>query len=312
MILVAGIPSEPPVKLVTEAAEQAGIQYVLFNQRKAHFYQLSMKFADNRFQGLLNIDGQDYALEELSGTYIRFMDSNSLPEISDKVFNYIGEAQANKSGLIHKQLLQWMEVTTGRILNRPSDMLSNLSKPYQAQLIAKNGFKVPPTCITSCPGIVQQFKSKYPHLIFKSVSSARSIVKELDLIREKDLYRIKYLPTQFQEKLEGVNIRVHVAGDALFATMAASPVVDYRYAAREGQEALLTPWQLPRQIEKRCFSLAKSLNLNLCGIDLFLTDSGEYYCFEVNPSPGYSYYQQNTGQDIATAIVKWLEYGTAK
>jgi len=123
---------------------------------------------------------------------------------------------------------------------------------------------------------------------------------------------VKYLPTQFQKKLRGHNIRVHVVGDVLFATKAESEVVDYRYARREEKEVKLTSFKLPSIVQKNCFRLAKELNLMFCGIDLFLTSRGEYYCFEVNPSPGYSYYQQQAGQNIADAIVKWLEYGTAK
>ena len=312
MILITGIPSEPPVQLVTEAAEKSGVAYLLFNQRNAHLYELSLKYAQNIFTGILQIDGKEYYLSELTGIYIRMMDNWLLPEVRNKIFNYIGEIPAHKSDSIHKQLLAWMEVATCRILNRPWAMLSNLSKPYQAQIISAAGFMIPPTCITNDPGAVMKFKNEYKELIFKSISSVRSIVKELDPGRIKTLLRIKYLPTQFQKKLEGINIRVHVVGDVLFATKVESEAIDYRYAGRENKEVKLTPLELPSAIEKRCFKLSKLLNLPLCGIDLFKTNRDQFYCFEVNPSPGYSYYQQNTGQDIATAIVKWIEFGSAK
>jgi hypothetical protein len=312
MILVAGIPSEPPVKMVIQAAEKAGIPCIVFNQRKAHLYELSLQFTNNDFYGLLHMDGQDYALSEISGLYVRMMDQHSLPELNNKVFNYIGESQGHKSLLLYKHFLQWMELATCRIFNKPSDMLSNLSKPYQCQMIAAEGFKVPPTCITTKVEEVMRFKAKYKSLIFKSISSARSIVKELGTEHFRQLHQLSHLPTQFQQKLNGFNIRVHVVGDVLFATKALSNIVDYRYSAREGEEVTMEAYQLPLGVENRCFAIAKSLNLLLCGIDLFLTDEGEYYCFEVNPSPGYSYYQQNTGQDIATAIAKWLQYGTSK
>lgn len=258
------------------------------------------------------MNGREYDLSNITGMYIRMMDNNFLPEVHNKVFNYIGQAQVQKSVDIHKQFLDWIEVADCRILNRPWDMLSNLSKPYQAQIIASAGFLVPPTCITNNPGRVMRFKKSYTNLIFKSISSVRSIVKELDHDRLKDLHKIQYLPTQFQQKLRGTNIRVHVVGDVLFATKAESSVVDYRYAGRENEDCNLSSHQLPARIEKGCFQLSKLLNLPLCGIDLFKTDDNKYYCFEVNPSPGYSYYQESTGQDIATAIVKWLEFGTAK
>jgi glutathione synthase/RimK-type ligase-like ATP-grasp enzyme len=284
----------------------------LFNQRQAHLYQLSLKYEQNIFSGILQINGQEYDITQLKGIYIRLMDSHLLPEVQNKVFNYIGEAAAQKSALIHQQLMAFIEVSACRILNRPWDMLSNLSKPYQSQLIAAAGFAIPPTCITNSPQVVLDFQKKQGQLIFKSISSVRSIVKELDESRMKTLNRIKYLPTQFQKKLTGTNIRVHVVGDVLFATKVESEIVDYRYAGRENATVNLTPFELPPAIEKKCFNVAERLHLPLCGIDLFHTDKGKYYCFEVNPSPGYSYYQQSTGQDIAPAIVKWLYFGSAK
>jgi glutathione synthase/RimK-type ligase-like ATP-grasp enzyme len=140
----------------------------------------------------------------------------------------------------------------------------------------------------------------------------RSIVKELKPADERLLDKIQYLPTQFQQKLMGTNIRVHVVGDAIFATKIETGVTDYRYARRENETAFLSAFTLPKKIEKSCFQLSQQLGLTLCGIDLFLSNENEYYCFEVNPSPGYSYYQNSTGQDISGAIAKWLYYGTAK
>lgn len=312
MILFTGIPSEPPVRLVIEAAEAANIPYLMLNQREIHFCELSLKFKENQFYGLLKVQGIEYNLEEFSGIYMRMMDYSCLPEIKDNVFNTVGEQQKHKSILIHNELIRWMAITECRIFNKPGDMLSNLSKPYQAQLIAQSGLKVPAHCITSNQQYLRDFEASHKYLIFKSISSARSIVKTLEKSNTHHLNKICFLPTQFQEQLKGQNIRVHVVGDILFATKITSNVVDYRYASRDGETAELQAIELPLPIEKSCFALSSTLRLPLCGIDLFLTDNNEYYCFEVNPSPGYSYYQESTGQDIAGAMVKWLEYGTAK
>src|SRR5688500_9828572 len=205
MILVAGIQSEPPVQLVTEAAESAGIPYILLNQRYAHLYELSVQFKGSTFAGVLQINGQDYDLDEISGVYVRMMDHNFLPELKNKVYNYIGEQAAQKSMLVHAQFIQWLEIATCRIFNRPWDMLSNFSKPFQSQMIAAAGFMIPPTCITSDVNVLNNFRERHPGVIFKSISSARSIVKELDELNLHELQKIRYLPTQFQEKLQGVN-----------------------------------------------------------------------------------------------------------
>jgi hypothetical protein len=43
-------------------------------------------------------------------------------------------------------------------------------------------------------------------------------------------------------------------------------------------------------------------------IDLRIGPDGEVTCFEVNPSPGYSYYEANTGQPIASSLARYLMY----
>ena len=39
---------------------------------------------------------------------------------------------------------------------------------------------------------------------------------------------------------------------------------------------------------------------------LKLTPDQQVYCFEVNPSPAFSYYEAHTGQPIAQAIARYL------
>ena len=48
------------------------------------------------------------------------------------------------------------------------------------------------------------------------------------------------------------------------------------------------------------------MNLPLAGIDLRRTPQGEWYCFEVNPSPAFTYYEQITGQPISQAVALLL------
>jgi glutathione synthase/RimK-type ligase-like ATP-grasp enzyme len=52
--------------------------------------------------------------------------------------------------------------------------------------------------------------------------------------------------------------------------------------------------------------LTAGLDLEFAGIDLRLGDDGVATCFEVNPSPSYSYYQAHTGQPIATSLARLL------
>ena len=42
------------------------------------------------------------------------------------------------------------------------------------------------------------------------------------------------------------------------------------------------------------------------GIDLKYASDDYVYCFEVNPNPGFSYYESSTGQPIANAVASYL------
>ncbi len=134
----------------------------------------------------------------------------------------------------------------------------------------------------------------------------RSIVREWSPTIGPDLAAVARVPTQFQAFVPGVNIRVHVVGDALFATEIASAAVDYRYGERDGFDTAMAPVELPQAIAEACVQLTSGLGLVLSGIDLKRTPAGEWYCFEVNPSPAYSYFEELGGQPIAEALVRAL------
>ncbi len=128
----------------------------------------------------------------------------------------------------------------------------------------------------------------------------------LDDTASRQLARIRCLPTQFQEFIPGDNIRVHVIGPDVYSVRIASDAVDYRYAGRDGIDVDMTPYQLPAEVEDRCLRLSATLALPFCGIDLKLRPDGVFFCFEVNPSPAYSYYQEQTGMPISDALVRYL------
>lgn len=310
MILLTGIPSEPPLAMVLDAVNRENIPYILFNQREAQHCDIVLENTRQPDGGIIRLQEQEYRLEELQGVYLRLMDHRHLPEVNSGKHAQIDRDKINKITVFHELLTEWMEVASCRIMNRASDMGSNMSKPYQAQIIKRCGFKTPITLISNEPTTVRNFHKKYKRVIYKSISSIRSIVVELDAVKLMNIDKLKHLPTQFQAYVPGNDIRVHVAGNSLFATEVVSDAVDYRYANREDLDVNMKPVQLPQEVEAACYRLSRDLALPLCGIDLRQTPENEYFCFEVNPSPGYSYYQEHTGQDIAGAIARFLEYGT--
>ncbi len=114
---------------------------------------------------------------------------------------------------------------------------------------------------------------------------------------------------QLQQWIDGTDVRVHVVGERWFATTIASDATDYRYAGASGRPAELTAYELPDMLGRQLVAVTSAMGLLVSGVDLRRTPSGEWYCFEVNPSPGFTYYEANTGQPIAAAIADVLTCG---
>lgn len=304
MILLCGIPSESSLAMAIRAVEQLGAEHVVFNQRQFASMEIEFELAAGKIAGELRIDGTAHQLDELTGVYTRLMDDRYLPELRDEPADSPLRSHCRR---LHDALSQWFEVAPGRVVNRSRPQGSNSSKPYQAQRIAAHGFSVPETLITNDPELAREFAATRPRVIYKSISGVRSIVQTVD---EEDLERlelIRWCPVQFQGYVPGVDVRAHVVGEEVFATAVRSDATDYRYAGREtGEAAEMTAATLPDEVEERCVELAHDLGLPFAGIDLRVAPDDEVFCFEVNPSPAFSYYESHTEQPIGEALARYL------
>ncbi len=304
MILVCGIPSETPLRMVTSRLEEMGAPFVLFNQRQFANCDIWFEVRHEEIGGELRIGEHTYKLQEFDAVYPRMMDDRLLPELSDEPPD---SSLRNYCRSFHDTLLRWMEIAPALVINRCAPMASNSSKPYQSQLIREHGFLIPEILITNDPESVRAFRARHGRVIYKSISAVRSIVQELNDEDERRLERIRWCPTQFQAFVEGTNVRVHTIGNEVFATAVRSEATDYRYAARQsGEPAELREVKLSRELTEKCLRLSHSLGLDFAGIDLKVTPDDEVYCFEVNPCPAFSYYEANTSQPISAAVARCL------
>lgn len=304
MILLCGIPTESPIALVRDQLETLGLPYLVVSQRRFAEIPFRFQIHDGSVSGALVVDGRRYALEDVSGVYTRLMDYRSLPEVTSEPE---GTPRRRLACEWHDALSRWCEITSARVVNRTGPMGSNASKPLQAQAVGKRGFLTPDTLITNDPELARAFIAEHRRVVYKSISGVRSIVREVDDDDLRRLDHIRSCPVQFQAYVEGRNIRVHTVGPEVYATGIHTDATDYRYAYRErGEPAVLEAVELSGDLAAQCLALARDLELPVAGIDLKVTPSDEVYCFEVNPSPAYSYYESQTGQPISAAIARYL------
>jgi glutathione synthase/RimK-type ligase-like ATP-grasp enzyme len=299
--LLWGLPADPTLASVHAELRRLGGPVVFLDQHAVLDTTVELS-VDKAVEGHIQVGDMAIELADIGAAYLRPHTGTRVAAIRDEPPGSPAWQHAQNVGDV---LSVWADVTEAYVVNRPSASASNGSKPAQLRDIATAGFSVPDTLITNDPDSVAAFAALHDGVICKSTSWIRSRVRSLgDGVR---LDGVRYCPTQFQSRVPGVDVRIHVVGAEIFATRIVSEAEDYRYAVDEGlPRPRLDSTDPPRDVADRCLLLASMLGLPVAGIDLRVTPEGEWFCFEVNPSPAFSYYENGTGQPISTAVAGLL------
>ncbi len=294
MILLLGPIADPILANVcVRIAARTGEMMVVHPKAGRERWDLTWSTVNGTVSGQMLVGRRPVDVSQIDAVYVRSFGSGSFEDEKDR--------------MRVTSLWEWTDSLPMLVVNRRKAVHTNMSKPYQQRLIAQQGFSVPKTLITMLPEAARAFYDECrERVIYKSISAERSIVKRLtaeDLLR---LEQIQYCPVQLQELVPGIDIRVHTVGDRVFASEIVTDRLDYRYVHREGGTRTIRPVELSSELQARCVKLANSLGLVLSGIDLRRTPDGEYYCFEVNTSPAFMFYENHTGQRIGDALADLL------
>lgn len=242
-----------------------------------------------------------FDLTSVTAAYLRPYCSCDLPQIASAGSE---SPEWKHAAQVDDIISSWAEISPAFLINPLHAMAVNNSKPYQMEQIRRQGWSVPETLITTDPDAARVFWETHDSVIYKSVSGIRSRVSRVGPGHYQRLGDIASCPTQFQAFIPGRDYRAHVVGDEVFACEILCDADDYRYPCEDDVD--IRACVLPREVEDRCRVTAKSANLPFTGIDLRRTATGEWFCFELNPSPGFTYYEHRAGQPIAQAVARLL------
>src|ERR1700694_4500502 len=170
MIMVWGVPKDPPVAAVTAALARLGHPVFLVDQHDALGAEMDL-CVDGEVSGALRLPAGEVDLADITGAYIRPYEASRLPAVAAAPPALQARVAALDDGL-----LCWSEITPARVVNRPGAMASNHSKPYQSALIQAQGFDVPETLVTTDPDALEAFWAEHGQIVYKSISGVRSIV----------------------------------------------------------------------------------------------------------------------------------------
>jgi hypothetical protein len=185
-------------------------------------------------------------------------------------------------------------------------------KPFQWTVARSLGMRVPRTLVTTEPAEARSFIEAVGigHTVFKAFLASLEAWRETRLVRGEDMERldlVRFAPVIFQEYVEGVDLRVTIIGERVFAAeidaRATSYPVDMRMVVGE---ARVSPVELPADVTDRLLALQAALGLRYGAVDMRRTDDGEHVFLEVNPAGQWLFVERLTGMPISQAIADEL------
>jgi glutathione synthase/RimK-type ligase-like ATP-grasp enzyme len=185
-------------------------------------------------------------------------------------------------------------------------------KTFQLAAAERAGLPLPRTLVTSDPALAREFLRGCGRAgaVHKAVHATAADWRRTSRVTRGDRARIdviRHAPVILQQRIPGVDIRVTVVGDELFAAeidaRRSSSPDDYRGFERE---CLIAPCALPAGIVRGLRALVRDLGLQYGAADLRRRADGDWFFLELNPAGQWLFVEERTGQPISEAIAGLL------
>lgn len=203
-------------------------------------------------------------------------------------------------------------------LSQPDSVYKAENKLLQLKTAQQIGFQIPETIITNSKFELKEFfKENNENIIIKPISQTRIQYSEslafiftntvskkiIDEIEKYDL-----TPCIFQQNIsKDYEVRATVIGEEVFAAAVFSQTDNETKIDWRKKKLKFIKTNLPYEIERLCVQLLKELNLEFGAIDLIKTSEGKYVFLEINPNGQWAWIENQTGQKISEAIIKFLQ-----
>ena len=183
-------------------------------------------------------------------------------------------------------------------------------KPLQWATAQQVGLAVPRTLVTNDPSAARRFVQEHPAVVCKAFLASATAWRATRFVADGDRERldaVRFAPVIFQEYVPGVDLRVTIVGDRLFAAeIDASRTrypVDMRIVLGEAQVRAV---ELPAAVERGLLALMARLGLRYGAADLRRDAAGTHHFLEVNPAGQWLFAEDRTGLPITEAVADLL------
>jgi len=186
----------------------------------------------------------------------------------------------------------------------PLDALVNSRyRIHQLRMIRTQGIRVPEIIVSNDFRRVQAFFSlTNEQLLYRPSGwdSCQWSVGQIDDIARR-VADFPLTPVEYQESIDGDEIRAYVVGESVFAGMIeAEPDFTSLYSDH------IRPIDLPNEALRICRRVAATLGLRFCSIDMRLTPDGEYAVTDVDANPMFLHFEQVTRLPVSDRLAELL------
>lgn len=177
-------------------------------------------------------------------------------------------------------------------------------KAWQLDSYDRAGLPIPDTLFTNDPEEVRAFVETQDRVLYKPVTrgGAPTILTEEDMTDEA-LARLATAPVQFQEFVEGEDLRVFVVDGQVVG------VIRYEnesFSFKLDDEVSIHPATLSQAAEEMVTRAAELSDLPFAAADLRRRPDGSHVLLELNELPRFVAVDTEADQNIAGALAKFL------
>lgn len=314
MILLVTMSLDPHTDLVIDALREIDAPFFRYNTDLADQYAIEISLdGGTLFSHKTNNVIQ---LGNVQSVWVRRRTvPNSLKNVTEGYTQYLEEqwrlfTEILLSAINDKAL--WV--------NHPLSYEVAKNKLYQLRVAREVGLLVPNTCITNNPAILPRMVYQQGKVLYKPVSS--SIIDEGNKAIYANLIDTETMPSQtvidglavspsiFQSYIEKqYELRITVVGSKVFATRIysqGSEISQVDWRRYDFEHVRHEPTDLPKEIEQKCQTLLRKLNLHYGAIDMVVTPDDEYVFLEVNANGQWAWIEMLTGLPISKEIATLL------
>ncbi len=296
MIYAIGVGSDGTFGHFVEAAASHGVEIVSVDLREvAAGGDWRLAIPDDGRSWLATAT-ERYALDPEGSFFCRIIDLSALQRDVARARRWQGLVAA---------LLAWLDHVPGLVVNRPEVRADNGSKPLHELSLARAGFAVPESLTSSDPARLRAFAAAGPTIV-KAASGVRATSR---LVGPADF--AGFIPWQgpvhLQRYITGTDVRAHVVGMRVHAEEIISAAVDYRAAPPD--EVTFAPCE--PHLSRRMIEYTKESGMSFAGWDFKVAEDGAHWCLEVNPMPGYDWYDRRLEGAVSASLLDLLSDGTS-